>query len=57
MVRDIDFEIEEISDLVKKEEKGDEIAKRRYNSIENDLRAVAGMYAKVKIRHFDGKKH
>ena len=34
-----------------------EIAKRRYNSIENDLRAVAGMYAKVKIRHFDGKKH
>lgn len=55
MVRDIDAEIEQIHDMVRKDQ-SDENAKKRYHNIETDLRALAGMYAKVKIRYFGGEK-
>jgi len=55
MLRDIDGEVGDIYDATKISKISDDL-KTRYNAIEQDIRAVAGMYAKVKITHFGGDR-
>lgn len=69
MLRDIDGEVGDIYDAAKfilnstksidntgKSSKITDDLKMRYNAIEQDIRSVAGMYAKVKITHFGGDR-